>query len=90
MFSVSTAWMLYLSYDYRQYVKKLSEFMDDESLFDAEESKEIDHYGNATSFYTVIDTKTGKLMSAYETRDQILKNIEEKNYIYLSRKAKGR
>ncbi len=53
------------------------------------EMNEIVRNKSNHGFYSVVNTKTGALVNVYETRQEILNNIEKTEYIYLSNKANG-
>lgn len=59
--------------------------MDEENDLNSEEENEIIRSQDNKSFYSVINRKTGEHVNLYETKDEILNNIKNKEVIYLNR-----
>ena len=86
MHLISIGWIIFLFIDFRRYVNKLNEFMEDQNGLNSEETNEIIRTRdiNTKSFYSVINPKTGKNVNVYQSKDEILQNLKTNSFIGLS------
>jgi hypothetical protein len=88
MHLISIGWIIFLFIDFRRYVNKLNNFMENQhGLNSEEEINEIIRTRdiNTKSFYSVINPKTGKNVNVYQARAEILENLKGNRLIDVSR-----
>lgn len=60
--------------------------MEQQNEIGEEESNEIVRSRNSKGFYSVVNRNTGAKVNVYQTREEILKNLEIKNLYNLNNK----
>jgi len=83
---IGILWIAFLFFDIRRYVGKLENLLSQEQ---SEDVNEIVRNKSNNGFYSVVNTKTGNLVNIYETRQEILRDLDKKNYFVINNKKES-
>ena len=82
IFLVGIFLIIFLFIDIRFYSKRLNAFM---STTNGATNEIIRNKVNAGGFYSVVNTKTKELVDVYESRQDLLKNLQTNNYLNMKK-----